>query len=137
MGTTNNQGIARLTLTEHYANIADGHEYKENKRLQELSSRLRQLKSMLHAEKCRISHEFFNKEIRRSHKRCAKFLQKEIDKLTEVIALEISKQERLCNKQRILETFKGVGKATSQTLLLDVPELGYLSREAIGKSDGP
>ena len=91
---------------------------------------------MLQAERNRISHIFFNKEILRSHKRCIKYLEKEIAALDKIIDLEIAKHEDLKNKKQLLETFKGVGNVTSQALLLDVPELGTLSREAIAKLIG-
>jgi len=45
--------------------------YIDNKRFAELSSRRRQLKEMIQAERCRVSHEFLQKGINASHKKSA------------------------------------------------------------------
>lgn len=113
-----------------------GQEYKETKRLKELSSRRGQLKEMLHGETCREGHDFLNKEVVKSHKRIIKMLKKEIEKLNDLIQAEISNNDELTEKKEILTSFKGVGEVTSESLLLDVPELGKLSREEIAKMVG-
>ena len=113
-----------------------GSDYKLTKRLKEPSSRRRQIKDILHGETCRETHDFLNKDVVKSHKRIISLLKKELEKLNELIEAEIAKNEILREKKEILTSFKGVGNITAESLLLDVSELGQLSREEIAKLVG-
>ena len=113
-----------------------GADFKMIKRLQELSSRRKQLKEILRGENSRLGYDFFDKNTARSLKRMIKSLEQEILKLDALIEEEFKQQAELTTKAKLLNSFKGVGRITAQTLILDVPELGTLSREAVAKMIG-
>lgn len=115
--------------------MLDGN-YVENKRLAELSSRRRQLKEMIHRERCRISHDFFQKGIKGSHKRLLKALEKELKQLNELIEKVIEETQHKQAACDLLKSMKGVGKVLSETLVVDLPELGTLSKGQIAKLVG-
>lgn len=110
--------------------------YIENKRLAELSSRRRQLKDMIHAESCRVSHEFLQKGISASHKRLLKALEKELKHLNELIEKVINDDECKRAQYGIMTSMKGIGVVSAQTLIVDLPELGTLTRSQIAKLVG-
>lgn len=127
-----------LYLTEQPTSMFKliGPAYETYKRLQELSSRRRQLNELLQMENYRASHEFFDAQIARSHRRLIKELKQELSCIEALIEGEIEERSDLKAKRNVLTSFKGIGKITSQTLLLELPELGSLSREEVAKLVG-
>lgn len=110
--------------------------YIEAEKLKELSARRRQLKGLIHAEECRLKNTFLNGELKRSSKRLLKSLEKELSRLDEIIEQEIEADSAKQEAMKCLQSFKGVGRVTAQTLVLDLPELGHLSRSQIAKLVG-
>ena len=69
--------------------------------------------------------------IKRSHKRMIKMLQKQLDDIQKLIEKLFDGDDDLSQKKERLEQVKGVGPITSATLLAELPELGTLSRREI------
>lgn len=99
-------------------------------KLQDLQSRYEQLKMMLHAESCRYS-SCIHESVREDVKQSIEFLETRIEKITSEIQELIKIDEELTSKQKILQSMKGVGKITAQTMLIELPELGKLTRKQI------
>ena len=108
----------------------------DNKVFAELSRRLNQLKKMLHQETCRIEHDFFSKEMKRSNKRVIKSLRTELEKVQAMIDDMLAADKEKSEQLALLKTFKGVGPVTAQTLVVDLPELGQLNRKQISRLIG-
>jgi len=108
----------------------------DHKRLQELSARRHQLKEMLRAERCRQGHDFINQTLHRSHKRMIKSIEKELFQLDTLINAELTNNEEIQARVQLLQTFKGVGPVTAQTMALEMPELGEFTREGVAKMIG-
>jgi transposase len=105
-------------------------------KLKETAARLRQLKQSLAAERRRIQHTFYCSEIARSIKRSIKFYKKEIALVNRTIDKLLTEDQTSQQRLKQLQTFTGVGKEVSQTLLIDLPELGQLSRSKISRLVG-
>ena len=111
-------------------------DYGKSKELQELSSRRCQLKEMIQAEKNRQGHDFYAKQVNHSHKRLIKHLEAELAEIDKIIEKKIEEQETFKHRFKLLQSFKGVGRITAEALILDMPELGQLTREEIAKLMG-
>jgi len=104
---------------------------KEDAELAELSVRERQLKEIIAAEKCRLKSPLQTSSAKRSIKRMIKQIEKEIEILTNRISEIIASDEEKKEKAKRLQTFKGAGKQLANTLIAQLPELGYLNRAKI------
>ena len=62
-----------------------GGNYEENDKVKELNSRRRQIKEVLRPERNRLSHDYFNAEVKRSVQRGIKNMKKKLDKLNKLI----------------------------------------------------
>lgn len=102
----------------------------QQQKLSDLQARYEQLKMMLHAETCRIVNPVHAK-VKIDIEKTIKFLKKRLAGISEEIQEILKTDEVLKNQQQILCSMKGIGEITSQTLIIDLPELGQLSRKEI------
>lgn len=94
-----------------------------------LNARRRQIVDMLVAEKNRLQRApMANRKNIRAHIR---WLEKNLDDINKDIRKNIRKTEVWREKDDILQSFKGVGPATSASLLSDLPELGHIESKKI------
>ena len=108
----------------------------ENKAFSEITRRRKQLKQMIHNEECRLGHKYMNQKMKRSMKRMFNSLKKELLRIEEELDEMLDKDKEKSQLMKLLCSFKGVGKVASQTFVVDLPELGQLSRAQIGKLVG-
>jgi transposase len=107
----------------------------QQQKLADLQARQEQLKSMLHAETCRLGNKIA-KEVKVDIKGMIRVLKTRIKSLVKDIQAIIKEDKALKHKQDLLLSMKGVGKVTAQTLLIDLPELGKLSNKQIASLVG-
>jgi transposase len=107
---------------------------KEQIALQELRSVQKNLEMSLHASQCRAkllsgkALAYTEKQIGFIKKQLAD-IEKEIDKI-------ISYDEIMSGKQKILTSYKGVGKRVANGLIAELPELGTLNSKEIASLVG-
>lgn len=99
----------------------------EQRQLQALMARRRQLVSMLVSERNRLATS--HKVARRSIQAIIKALTRQLDDIEGELARHIAHQH--ADLAALLSSVKGVGNTTTATLIADVPELGQLSRREI------
>jgi transposase len=99
----------------------------EQRQLAAMVIRRRQLIAMLSAERNRLAHS--HPSSRKSLDMIIKALTKELAHIEGGMAEYI--QSNFADLSVLLNSAKGVGKATSSTLIAEVPELGRLSRREI------
>ncbi len=128
--------LAQFALDKDSQLTALTEKHLDNKVFSELSSRLNQLKKMLHQETCRTEHDFFSKEMKRSNKRVIKSLRTELERVQNIIDDMLVADQEKSEQLDLLKTFKGVGPVTAQTLVVDLPELGALNRKQISRLIG-
>jgi transposase len=103
--------------------------------LQDLVSRRRALVQIRVAEKNRLADETV-KLARKQGKQLLRLLQKQIDSLDEEIARLVDADQDLNEKSRLLQSVPGIGANTANQLLVQLPELGSISRTRIAKLAG-
>jgi transposase len=102
----------------------------EDVTLDALLTRQRQLKSALHAERCRLDTAALAC-VRASLRRMVERLEAEVAAIeAELAAIEESDAE-LAAKEAVLCTLIGVGPVTARALLAELPELGRLDRKEV------
>lgn len=99
----------------------------EQRQLQALMARRRQLVSMLGSERNRLATS--HKVARRSIQAIIKALKRQLEDIEGELARHIAYQH--AELAALLSSVTGVGKTTVATLIADVPELGQLSRREI------
>lgn len=108
----------------------------ENKAFGEITHRRKQLKQMIHAETCRLGHKYMVSEMKHSIKRLISSLKKELSRVEAALDKKLDEDTQKSELMKLLRSFKGVGKVASQTFVVDLPELGRLSRTQISKLVG-
>ena len=103
---------------------------KEQQQLRDLQARYTQIKEILHAEICRLG-TCVSKYVKSNLKKSICFLKKQLDELEVEIQHLVENDQQLKARQKLLRSMKGVGSKTSQILLINLPELGHLSRKKI------
>ena len=98
--------------------------------LKELITRRRQLIKMQSSEKQRLDQAISIK-VKRSIKKSLKLLEQQIDAIDNELQKQFDEDENYRNKRELLANIPGVGPVTTQTLLVEVPELGTLNRKQI------
>ena len=98
---------------------------------QELSSAVNDLKQQLSALKGKAQGIYISSTIKRMHHRRIRQLEKDLLLLQQELDEDIATDEDLKHKYNLLQTIAGVGKETARTLVIDLPELGQISRERI------
>ena len=102
----------------------------ESLKLKELVIRKAELKHMITMEKLRLSNPMKN-YTKASMKRLIAFMEKEIQKLEKQIDEMIDNNDHWKTKKQIMESVPGVGKATSSSLIAELPELGKIESKQI------
>lgn len=102
---------------------------EETRRIEELVTRRRQLVKMLTAEKNRLKRA--SATIRKDIEKHIKWLEGQLEKLERQIEEAVKSNPVMQEKDRILQSVKGVGEVLSGTLLTELPELGSLDRQKI------
>lgn len=102
--------------------------------IKDLVARRRQLMTMRTQEMNRTG--IMGKTIETSCRRIMRELDKEIARIEKRLATHVADEAEWSEKQAILKTAPGVGDTLVYTLLADLPELGELSRGAVGKLVG-
>lgn len=122
-------------LLERYADFTYGrvrtHSLKPEvlEELCSLRSLERSLEKELHAYQCRLKHLIGKaKKFADQH---IKNLQNKIESVSRAIEEAIHSDQELKDKQRLLMSYKGVGKKVANSLISDLPELGMLQRKKI------
>src|SRR5208282_2530771 len=75
-------------------------------------------------------------KVRKSLQQVIHTLERQMDKLDELIRDNIESDDGLQRKDQLLQSFKGVGPGTSAMLLSHLPELGSLNRQQIAALAG-
>lgn len=98
--------------------------------LQELGSRLAQLKANRHQETCRLG--LTNSAlVRKSLESVIKLIDKQIVLIEEELLTIIESDDKLKKRYEILQSMKGVGKVLAMVIITDLPELGSLNKKQI------
>jgi transposase len=103
--------------------------------LAELVRRRQQLSDLLTAESNRLPMARHPK-VRKSLQQVIRTLESQIAALDRLIRDNIESDDGLQHKDRLLQSFKGVGPQTSAMLLSQLPELGRLNRQEIAALGG-
>jgi transposase len=103
--------------------------------LQELVARRRQLVVMHAAEGNRLK-QTRSKDVKRSVQKMLKILRQQIDQLDELLEEMIRSCECLKARSELLRSVPSIGSVVSQTLVIELPELGRLNRRQIANLVG-
>lgn len=98
--------------------------------LREMLARRRQLVDMQSAEKSR-RQQMLHVDAQTSVHRTLAFLQKELELIEHQLDAQMTENDEWTARARILRQEKGVGPAMIRTLLIELPELGRVSRQQI------
>lgn len=103
---------------------------EQEAQLRALSTRRCQLIEALTVEKCRLK-PFLLPLVKDSITRSIKQIEAEIALIDKSIQDIIDADSQLQNKTRLLQTYKGIGPKTANTLICLLPELGTINRAEI------
>jgi transposase len=120
--------IARFGQHAHPRPVEIGSEKQAE--LRELVTRRRQLIELRTAEQNRLETTT-TKIVRKNVRHLVEQLDKQIRQLEEAIGELVESEPELSSKAVLLETVPGVGPVTITSLLVDLPELGRLSRQQV------
>lgn len=138
MGTMAKTDAIDACVIAHYAAVKQPREQKlrtkEDQSLVEVMDRREQLIGMLTMEKNRLSN--CPESIRANVQSLISFLSQQIHELDVVVEEMAANNLDWQQKMRILTSFKGVGKVVALTLIAEMPELGFETRECIGALAG-
>jgi transposase len=108
---------------------------EKQQEMRDLVARRTQLVQMRTAEMNR-REQARNKESRRSVQSIIDSLRKEIFRIEAAIAKLIESDDDWQQKAKLLQSATGIGKATSNTLVAELPELGHANRQQIASLVG-
>jgi transposase len=108
---------------------------KDERDLEALMGRRRQLVEMLVAEKNR-RHSATSDVVRETIKEHIDWLEERIAELDEQLQVRLASSQVWQDKDAILQSVPGIGQVVSFSLLADLPELGTLNRQRISKLVG-
>jgi transposase len=97
--------------------------------LSQLVGRRRQVIEMLIAERNRLGSSYG--AIRKNIEKHIRFLEKDLQGIDDELDAEVKKSPIWEEKSRLMQTMKGVGTVTAQTLLAELPELGRTNHKRI------
>lgn len=103
---------------------------REDVTLDCLMARQRQLRAMLHAEKCRLATAALE-AVRSSIERMIAHLEKALAAIAAELAQHEGEHTELAFKEKVLCSQIGVAEQTGRSLLAELPELGRLDRKEI------
>ncbi len=98
--------------------------------LQELSSRLAQLKAVYHQESCRLS-EVKTLVVKQGIKQMIKGIKQLIETIEQAIFDIIKNDTVMSKKITLLQSMPGVGKVLSTVLITELPELDALNKKQV------
>jgi len=107
----------------------------EEKKLQALVERRRQLLDLVHQESNRLE-QTADSEIKEYIRHSLESLKKQVQTLDDRLAKCVAEDSANARKVEIMESVKGVGSVTVSTFLAKLPELGKLNRGEIAKLVG-
>jgi len=107
---------------------------KEQIVLQELRSVQKNLEMSLHATQCRAML-LSGKALAYTEKQIT-FIKKQLAEIEKEINKIINDDEIMSGKQKILTSYKGVGKKIANSLIVELPELGTLNNKEIASLVG-
>jgi transposase len=96
----------------------------------DLVARRRQLIKLRTSEKNRRDHSSC-KRVKASIEAVIKTLDIQIEKIDDDLSKHVKRHPRLQERDNLLRSVPGVGDVTSRTLIVDLPELGTVSRQVI------
>jgi len=108
---------------------------ENQEQMEELITRRRQLIQMQTMEKNRL-HQVARGPVRQSISRMLDQLRAQIDAIDDELAELIQDNDDWSQRAQQLASVPGVGKVTSRTLLVELPELGKLNRQQIASLAG-
>lgn len=103
--------------------------------LGELMTRRSQLQQQLHAERCRLA-QACTPIVRRSIERAIDVLKADLDAIEAAAQTHVAERPELQQMCALLQSLKGVGPITAQTLLAELPQLGLVSGKEIASLVG-
>ena len=104
--------------------------FNENQqKLTEYNARRRQLIDIITMEKNRLDKA--SKEMKKSIQYVIKLLEKELEKINELLDKAIQCDGEYTRRDELLQTIKGVGAIVSAGVIADLPELGSLNAKEI------
>jgi transposase len=98
-------------------------------KLANYATRRSQLMKMLSAEKNHLEHA--SKETQKSIYRILKLLEKELEKVTSAQEQLIQRDTIYSQKNKLLQSIKGVGLVVANEMIANLPELGEVSHKQI------
>jgi len=108
---------------------------EEERQFGELLARRRQIVRMLTAEKNRLKITFTHK-VRRRIRAHIRWLEQELGDADRGLAEAVQASPLWQASEAILRSVPGVGEVTARTLIVELPELGHLSRKQIASLVG-
>lgn len=104
-------------------------------KLRDLTARKRQVTKLLVQEKNRLAaaHDI---DVREMLEQAIGFYKQQLDSITARQQQLIEQDEHAQEKARILRSVPGLGPTTTATLIAELPELGQLNRQQIGRLVG-
>lgn len=100
------------------------------RKLNNLSARLSQLKEARHQEACRLGMAS-EKAVILSHRQMLKMIDKQITQFEGQLLSVIKSDPALKEKYDLLNTMKGIGPVVAMTLIAELPELGKANKKEI------
>lgn len=108
---------------------------EDEKALQELVSRRKQLQDMITSEQNRLK-QAWDPDVREDIEALLQTLKERLQKTDNKISSRMASTEEWNSKAEILRTVPGIGDVTVMTVLTSLPELGQLNRRKIGSLVG-
>lgn len=108
----------------------------EDRNRAELTQRRRQLVEMITAEKTRLHTPGLSAWTREQIAQHLEWLERELTALDERLHEAIIADPELSERHRLLRSVKGVGPVLATTLIVELPELGEISRKQIASLVG-
>jgi transposase len=97
--------------------------------LEDLLSRRRQIREMIHAERNRLEHA--RGAVRKDVTEHIRYLEKRLGRVDSNLEQRIRESPFWRAKEDLLRSVPGIGPVVSRTLIAELPELGRLSRQEI------
>jgi len=108
---------------------------KKQQEIKDLTARRRQIDKVLVQEINRLARTA-NKAVRKMIQQAIKLYRKQKITIEQQIAALIEADEQTQEKSRIIQSTPGLGPAAAATLIAELPELGAVNRQQIGRLIG-
>jgi len=125
-----------IALFAERMNPRDTPPMPENQRkIQDLTARRRQVQQMRTQERNRLSTAF-NPDVRRLIEQAVELYDRQLEQLDAQLEQLIAQDEPLQAKATIVRSLTGIGPVATAALLADLPELGRLNRQEVARLVG-